>query len=129
MHGVDRSHAGLKPLGDVFLRHRLDLLDVELAVEQILIDPLAALSEKPVILFGGIGIPNRARHFLAGAQGAEVPDSAKRVGADELYVVSVVLDPLHDPVPVGIPAARNPSELESAFRVRPESAKPLRVAG
>ena len=104
------------------------MLHIVFAVEQAGIDRSTAAVEQTPAEFGEGGVAHGAGHLLGGAERAEVPDAAQRIGSEELDVIGVVLDTFHDAVAVRVPAARNPGELQGAFCAGPEAAEPGIVA-
>ena len=127
--GVFGAHVAEQGGGDFVFGDAADLLDVVFAVEEIGVDPLAAVLEEAAVFGGGGEVAGGAGHLFAGAQGAEVIDAAHRVGTVELDVVGVVLDAFEDAVAVGIPAAGDPGELEGFLDAGPDAAQPVEVAG
>ena len=102
-------------------------LDVELAVEEMGINPFTAAPEKIVVFLRGIVIPDGAGHFLCGPQGSQIPNPAERVRADKLDVVSIMLDALHNPVAVCVPPTCDPGKLQGSFCRGPPLSQPRGV--
>src|ERR1035438_6918673 len=115
--------------GHLILGDAADFLDVEFAVEEMGVDPGASAFEEAAVNGGAGGVAGGARHFLAGAEGAEIIDAAHGVGAVELDVVGVVLDAFEDAIAIGVPAAGDPGELDGLFDFGPHGAEPIHVAG
>ena len=70
MFGIVRAHFAAQRRGDFVLGEAANFLDVEFAVEQVGVDPLAA-GLKETAVFRGRWIAEGFRHFLAGAQGGQ----------------------------------------------------------
>ncbi len=108
---------------------RADLVLVVFAVEEMRVGPGAAALEQVAAGRGEVVLAQIARHLLRRAQRAQVPALHLRVGAEVLHVHRVVLAALHHPVPVGVPPARDPAELERLLRLRPQHPQHRVVAG
>ena len=110
----------------------VDLLDEVLAVEEIGVDPGAALLVDRPVERGGLGLAERLRHLGAGLERAEIEAGQPRVRAEQLHVERVVLAPPQDAGLVGVPAVavvRAPGVLDALPGPRPEPAEPVDVAG
>src|ERR1035441_6620485 len=127
--GVGRTHIAGQVGRDLLLGDAADFLHVEFAIKEVGVDPLAAAFEQRTILRRAGSVAGRPRHLLAGPQRAQIEDAALRVGAVELHVVGVVLHAFEDAILIGIPAARNPGELDGLLDARPHAAEPRGVAG
>ncbi len=104
-----------KPLADQVVRQAplailvfgrqfgLELLGIVLAIVEHGFHPLAAALVHGPVLGRRPGVPHMAGHFLRRAQGAQIEGPHHGVGAVELDVVGVVLDPCHHAVAVGVP--------------------------
>ena len=127
--GVAGAHAHAQPGGNPVGRAAHDLLDVELAVKQVRVDPSAAALKEPPILTRGALVTERARHLFSSAQRAQVPHPAERIRTEELHVVGVVLHALGHTVAIAVPAILDPGEFERALGLGPQAPQPLGVAG
>ena len=117
--GAIGAHVANRRRRSLAFRDPAHLLNVEFAVEQILVHPRAAFQEQRVIVGRRGVVTERTRHLLGGAQGAQVVDRAERIRTVELDVVGVVLDAFHHAVAIGVPPAGNPCERETFLDVRP----------
>src|ERR1022692_707510 len=128
MFRVGGSHVADGRRRDLALRYPADLLHVELAVEQVLVDPGAALAEERLVLIGRGGISQYPRHLLGGPQSAQVIDPAERVWTIEFHIVRVVLNAFHYPVAIRVPTSWNPCERDGALDFGPMATEPFGVA-
>ena len=124
-----RSHRVEQFRPHAIARQPLHLLHVVLAVEQLRVDPRAARLEEPPRLLPHLVVAHDARHFLDGAERAEIVDAAERVRPVELDVVGVVLRALEHAVAIGVPATLEPRERDRALDARPQLAQERFVAG
>src|ERR1019366_3625874 len=126
--GVLGTHVAAQRGGNFVFGHAADLLGVVFTVEEIGVNPLAAVLEEAAV-FGCRRVAGGAGHLFSGAQRAQIIDAAHRVGAVELHVVGVVLHAFQDAVAVGVPAAGDPGEFQGSLDAGPDAAQPFEVAG
>ena len=66
MFGIPGTHADLKTPGNIFFTDGSHLLDVELSIKEIGIDPFTSFAENLAVLLCGVAVTNGARHLLSG---------------------------------------------------------------
>ena len=108
---------------------RRDAMLVPLAVEEVLLGPGASARAEIRALRGerGVGV-EPLRQALDGLERGEVEKLHLRIGAVVVDIHRVVLAAFHHAVPVGVPAAIGPAELERLPDARVERAHPRVVA-
>ncbi len=79
------------------------------------IDPGAPLGEKLATFLGEFSLADRQGHLLPRPQRPQIPDAGEGVGAKKLDIIGIVLDPLHDPILIGVPTTREPAIFEHGF--------------
>ncbi len=128
MFGIIGTHVAAKVIGNLGVLERTDLLFVVFAVEEIGVDPLTAAKEEAPAFGGEIWFVHHASHFFASAKGGQIINATERIRAIEFDVVCIVLDAFHHTVFIGVPAARNPGELNGFLDARPDAGEPFAIA-
>ena len=107
---------------------RANLVAEVLAVEEMVFAPGGATGKEAFALGGELVVVAGAGEGGTGLEGGQVPELHLRVGTEILDVHGVVLAPLHDAVPVAVPAVGYPGETEGGLGLWVERLHPLGVA-
>ena len=126
--GVVAAEAADELRSDLVFGIAFDLLLIELALEEIGVDPRAALGKELAMDACAGVVSGGAGHLFGGAQGSEIVDAAEWVGAVELDVVGGVLNAVEDPSAIRIPATGDPCEFKAFPDARPHGLEPCVVA-
>ncbi len=127
---VTAAHTHNKAWRNIFFFHGWsDFLFVVLTIEQVFIDPPAAIRKEGPAFFCKRFITHLFRHLFSSPKCAKVPESHLRIGSEIFHIHGVVLCPFHHPIHIGIPSSRNPAKLNGFFYVRPETFQHVIIPG